>query len=117
MNTIEKEIPVEKKEKKEVTNEDLMNSLNSLKEGFGSINTSILKMNQAIVDLTNAFYAFFNIPKGKKGKKKLKLRLANINNLNYDLHNDSSGSSSRRSKTSDDDQPKANIKNFFNEKK
>ena len=116
MNTIEKEIPAAK-EKKEVTHEDLMNSLNSLKEGFGSINTSILKMNQSIADQTNAFYAFFNIPKGKKGKKKLKLSLANINNLNYDLHHDSSGSSSRRSKTSDDDQPKVNIKNFFNEKK
>ena len=114
MNTIEKEIPVEKKEKKEVTNEDFMNSL---KEGFDSINKSILQMNQSIVNLTNAFYVFFNIQQGKKGKKKLKLRLANINNLNYDLHNDSSGSSSRRSKTSDDDQPKANIKNFFNEKK
>ena len=114
MNTIEKEIPVEKKEKKEVTNEDLMNSL---KEGFDSINKSILQMNQSIVNLTNAFYVFFNIQQGKKGKKKLKLRLANINNLNYDLHHDSSGSSSRRSKTSDDDQPKVNIKNFFNEKK
>ena len=61
------------------------------------------------------FFSIFN--REKKGKKKLKLRLANINNLNYDLHNDSSGSSSRRSKTSDDDLPKANIKNFFNEKK
>ena len=66
MNTIEKEIPVEKKEKKEVTNEDLMNSL---KEGFDSINKSILQMNQSIVNLTNAFYVFFNIQQGKKRKK------------------------------------------------
>ena len=66
MNTIEKEIPVEKKEKKEVTNEVLMNSL---KEGFDSINKSILQMNQSIVNLTNAFYAFLQYSTGKKRKK------------------------------------------------
>ena len=114
MSTIEKEIPAEK-EKKEVTKEDL---LQYMKEGFGTINNSILQLNQSIVDLTNTLYAFFDILKGKKNKKKkLKLSLDNINNLNYDLHYESSTSSTRHSKTSDDGQPKININNLFKEKK
>ena len=114
MSTIEKEIPAEK-EKKEVTKEDL---LQCMKEGFGTINNSILQLNQSIVDLTNTLYAFFDILKEKKDKKKkLKLRLDNINNLNYDLHYESSTSSTRHSKTSDENQPKININNLFKEKK
>ena len=105
MNNIEKEI-LSSKEKKEVTNEDL---LNFMKEGFDSINKSILQMNQSIVDLTNAFYKFFNIQKGKRGKIKNEITLTNINHHKYDLHNDFFNSPSRLSKTSNDERSKINI--------